>query len=72
MGLGESWGFLNETEAEKSSFVQVVQQIFVMADRGQITFVFRVLDRDFFRGAPVSVVDVLAKARVEAAAKLKE
>src|SRR6266566_1680516 len=48
-------GFLDESQARETTFVQVVKEISVVADRGQIAFVFCVLDLDFLRGEPPAV-----------------
>src|SRR6266704_2099180 len=48
-------GFLDKSQSCETAFVQVVEQVFVMADRGQIAFVFRVLHFDFLRGDSVPV-----------------
>lgn len=52
-------GFLNESQARETTFVQVVKEMSVVANRGKITFVFRVFDldflRDFLRGNPATV-----------------
>jgi hypothetical protein len=63
-------GFLDKSQPREIAFVQVIEELSVVADRGQIAFVFRVLDLDFFRSGPVTVDrfdQVLAFGRQSAA-----
>jgi hypothetical protein len=46
-------GIFNRSQALEIAFVQVIQKISVLADRGQIVFVFRVVHGEFFRSKPM-------------------
>src|ERR1051326_8119203 len=48
-------GFLNTSQTRETAFMDIVEEIFVMADRGQIAFVFSVFELDFVCGEPAAV-----------------
>ena len=48
-------GFLNASQTRETAFVDVVKEISVMADGGQIALVFSVFELDFVCGEPVAV-----------------
>ena len=43
-------GFLNTSQTRETAFMYVVEELFIMADRGQIAFVFSVFELDLVCG----------------------